>query len=161
MAQMPLFKGAEQRSWGLFAGPAALNKADTTSLNKDKAVRVHKTIGCHGVATRAENPNTEIQRKNCKELQTRPQSPQKPDSNIQITSTSCCMHSYTWVVVAVVHVLSQFLSLQMSFLTEYLSAGKEWRNEIKNQGEFRESKKHQPNGPAEVQCEFLLARFLG
>ena len=32
--------------WGVnFRGPAALNKAVTTVLNKDKAVRVHKEIG--------------------------------------------------------------------------------------------------------------------
>ena len=28
--------------WNLFGGLAALNKAATTSLNKDEAVRVHK-----------------------------------------------------------------------------------------------------------------------
>ena len=40
---MPLFKGAEEPFKGvLFGGLAALNKAATTSLNKDKAVRAHK-----------------------------------------------------------------------------------------------------------------------
>ena len=38
MAQMPLFTGPDRFSWGLFGGLAVLNKAVTTSLNKDKAV---------------------------------------------------------------------------------------------------------------------------
>ena len=44
MAQMPLFKGPEELFKGSFGGLAALNKAATTSLNKDKDVRVRKVF---------------------------------------------------------------------------------------------------------------------
>ena len=46
MAQTPFFKGPEE----VFMGPfwrtlAALNKAGTTSLNKEKATKAHKERG--------------------------------------------------------------------------------------------------------------------
>ena len=47
MAQTPLFKGPEAILMGSFwRGLAALDKAATTSLNKDKTVRAHKALHC-------------------------------------------------------------------------------------------------------------------
>ena len=44
---------AEMRMWGVnFQGPAALNKAATATLNKDKAVRVHKVWDAGGSGMR-------------------------------------------------------------------------------------------------------------
>ena len=39
---MPFLKGRNEDLGLSFRSPAALNKAATTALNKDKAVRVHK-----------------------------------------------------------------------------------------------------------------------
>ena len=53
MPQMSLFEGPDEVLWGQCPKSSCLNKAAATSLNKDKAVRAHKTLKMRGKQARA------------------------------------------------------------------------------------------------------------